>query len=359
MTLDARADRTALRLKLYEGGFSPLANKSKLCLTREWSTIKVTPDLIRSREWARSKSFMDTGIRCGDVVALDWDIDDPDLLNDLLDAVVATGLVEESPFVRIGRPPRELWVYRTSEKIGKRTTGHFSAPDAPEDESGYAVEILGAGCQFAAYGQRDADTAYQWPVQSLVDAEYMDLPVITKAQVDRYRTGTKAEKSALLDAICQVTRVFRDPDVTHVDGEVNPGSDIETIRTELILADLQTLEKAFPRLEKEARLKKERQPVLTAVREAQVAGLERIRAGRDTAATEAALKALADAAATALCVAGPSEWIRVARRMDIKFAMLVDMDGTVYLTPEMNARIRFEGDPPPKVIIESLSEAGG
>ncbi len=71
------------------------------------------------------------------------------------------------------------------------------------------------------------------------------------------------------DAICQVTRVFRDPDVTHVDGEVNPGSDIETIRTELILADLQTLEKSLPRLEKEARLKKERLPVLAAVREAQ------------------------------------------------------------------------------------------
>ena len=71
------------------------------------------------------------------------------------------------------------------------------------------------------------------------------------------------------DAICQVTRVFRDPDVTHVDGEVNPGSDIETIRTELILADLQTVEKALPRLEKEARLRKERQPVLAAVQEAQ------------------------------------------------------------------------------------------
>ncbi len=71
------------------------------------------------------------------------------------------------------------------------------------------------------------------------------------------------------DAICQVTRVFRDPDVTHVDGAVNPASDIETIRTELILADLQTLEKALPRLEKEARLRKERQPVLQAVLEAQ------------------------------------------------------------------------------------------
>ncbi len=66
------------------------------------------------------------------------------------------------------------------------------------------------------------------------------------------------------DAICQVTRVFRDPDVTHVDGAVNPGSDIETIRTELILADLQTLEKALPRVEKEARIKKEKQPVLAA-----------------------------------------------------------------------------------------------
>ncbi|MGC3952962.1 MAG: redox-regulated ATPase YchF [Propionicimonas sp.] len=71
------------------------------------------------------------------------------------------------------------------------------------------------------------------------------------------------------DAICQVTRVFRDPDVTHVDGDVNPGNDIETIRTELILADLQTVEKALPRLEKEARLKKERQPILAAVQEAQ------------------------------------------------------------------------------------------
>ena len=71
------------------------------------------------------------------------------------------------------------------------------------------------------------------------------------------------------DAICQVTRVFRDPDVTHVDGEVNPASDIDTITTELILADLQTIEKALPRLEKEARLNKDRKSVLEAVQQAQ------------------------------------------------------------------------------------------
>src|SRR3954466_13551991 len=73
------------------------------------------------------------------------------------------------------------------------------------------------------------------------------------------------------DAICQVTRVFRDDDVTHVDGKVSPADDISTIQTELILADLQTVEKAVPRLEKEARLKKENAAILEAVREAQKA----------------------------------------------------------------------------------------
>jgi len=59
------------------------------------------------------------------------------------------------------------------------------------------------------------------------------------------------------DAICQVVRVFTDPDVTHVEGEVSPERDIETIATELMLADLQTLEKAVPRMVKEARSAKD------------------------------------------------------------------------------------------------------
>ncbi len=59
------------------------------------------------------------------------------------------------------------------------------------------------------------------------------------------------------DAICQVVRVFADSDVHHVDGQVDPLADIEVIETELILADVQTLERALPRLEKEARKNKE------------------------------------------------------------------------------------------------------
>ena len=71
------------------------------------------------------------------------------------------------------------------------------------------------------------------------------------------------------DAICQVTRVFRDPDVTHVDGDVDPTNDMSTISTELILADLQTIEKVLPRLEKESRINKARLPQVAAIQQAQ------------------------------------------------------------------------------------------
>ncbi|MGH3612030.1 MAG: redox-regulated ATPase YchF [Pseudonocardia sp.] len=70
------------------------------------------------------------------------------------------------------------------------------------------------------------------------------------------------------DAICQVVRVFDDPDVVHVDGRIDAAEDIAVIETELILADLQTLEKAVPRLEKEARIGKDRRPVLEAAQQA-------------------------------------------------------------------------------------------
>ena len=70
------------------------------------------------------------------------------------------------------------------------------------------------------------------------------------------------------DAICQVIRVFNDGDVVHVDGRVDPASDIETINTELALADLQSIEKAIPRLEKEARQNKEKAALLEELKKA-------------------------------------------------------------------------------------------
>jgi GTP-binding protein YchF len=71
------------------------------------------------------------------------------------------------------------------------------------------------------------------------------------------------------DAIAQVVRGFADSDVIHVAGKVDPKDDLETINTELILADLQTLDKAIPRYEKEVKGKKMEPDVLAAAVEAQ------------------------------------------------------------------------------------------
>ena len=55
------------------------------------------------------------------------------------------------------------------------------------------------------------------------------------------------------DAICEVVRCFRDKDITHVDGDVNPVRDVETINLELIFADLETVDKRIGKIEKKAK----------------------------------------------------------------------------------------------------------
>ncbi len=70
------------------------------------------------------------------------------------------------------------------------------------------------------------------------------------------------------DAICQVVRAFDDTNVVHVSGRVDPQDDIEIINTELILADLQTVETRLPKLEREAKLKKDLAPQLAATQRA-------------------------------------------------------------------------------------------
>jgi hypothetical protein len=66
------------------------------------------------------------------------------------------------------------------------------------------------------------------------------------------------------DAVCQVVRVFADDDVIHVEGRVDPSGDIDTVNTELVLADLQTVDNRLAKLAREARMRPELGPVLTA-----------------------------------------------------------------------------------------------
>jgi len=92
--------------------------------------------------------------------------------------------------------------------------------------------------------------------------KFVDIAGIVKGASEGAGLGNKFLANIReCDAICQVVRVFADDDVVHVDGKVDPEADIEVIATELILADMQTLEKAVPRLEKEARNNKDRKPM--------------------------------------------------------------------------------------------------
>jgi GTP-binding protein YchF len=126
--------------------------------------------------------------------------------------------------------------------------GIVSVPDA---RLGTLAEIFGSAKQLPA------------------TVEFVDIAGIVKGASEGAGLGNKFLANIReADAICQVIRVFSDPDVVHVDGRVSPKDDIETINTELILADLQTIEKAIPRLTKEARMQKDRAAVLAAAEEA-------------------------------------------------------------------------------------------
>ena len=119
---------------------------------------------------------------------------------------------------------------------------------------------------------RLAELARVFSSEKLVPAavSFVDIAGIVKGASEGEGLGNKFLATIReADAICQVVRAFTDDDVIHVAGRVDPADDIETIHTELMLADLQTLDKAIPRLEKEVKGKKTDKAILEAALAAQ------------------------------------------------------------------------------------------
>jgi GTP-binding protein YchF len=141
------------------------------------------------------------------------------------------------------------------------------------------------------------------------------------------------------DAICQVVRVFDDPDVLHVDGRVDPREDIATVETELILADLQTLERALPRLEKEARTHKDR---------------------RDALATAEAAKAVLDGGRTLFAARGEvdtSELGELNLLTTKPFLYVFNADEGVLTDPDRQAQLRELVAPADAVFLDAKVES--
>ena len=163
------------------------------------------------------------------------------------------------------------------------------------------------------------------------------------------------------DAICQVVRVFTDPDVSHVDGDVSPERDIETIATELILADLQTLEKAVPRLVKEARTAKD--PKRTALADASVTAQQVLDGGTTLFAGAAAAGIdLANLRELSLLTAKPFVYVFNVDDNELaddalkdRLAKLVAPAESVFLDAKDEAEL---ADLPPSEAAELLAELG-
>jgi GTP-binding protein YchF len=142
------------------------------------------------------------------------------------------------------------------------------------------------------------------------------------------------------NAICQVVRIFDDPDVLHVDGQVDPAEDITTVETELVLADLQTLDRALPRLEKEARTHpRERRAALVA---AQVA-----REVLDTGRTLFAARAELDVTALA----------ELSLLTSKPFLYVFNADEAVLTDPERQAELRKLVAPADAVFLDAKVES--
>jgi len=101
------------------------------------------------------------------------------------------------------------------------------------------------------------------------DVTFVDIAGIVRGASEGEGLGNKFLAAIReTDAICQVVRAFDDDDVVHVDGKVSPADDIATVNTELILADLQTVESRLAKLTREARMQPKLGPVVAAVTEA-------------------------------------------------------------------------------------------
>ena len=128
------------------------------------------------------------------------------------------------------------------------------------------AEVLAANYPFATIDPnvgvvplpdpRLAELATVFGSQKLLPAtvSFVDIAGIVKGASEGEGLGNKFLANIReADAICQVTRAFADPDVTRVEGSTDPSGDMEIISTELILADLQTIENSMQRLEKDTK----------------------------------------------------------------------------------------------------------
>jgi hypothetical protein len=153
---------TARRLRLLGHGYEPVACDGKLPVLVGWQRIETTPAEIE--RWAHSLPHAtNTGIRTKHTPAVDIDIRDPALAEQVQEALLNTIGHHGTILQRVGLPPKRLIPFRCDDPFRKISTPFFRiSPDDP-DRVANRVEVLADGQQFVAEGiHPDTRRPYQW-----------------------------------------------------------------------------------------------------------------------------------------------------------------------------------------------------
>ncbi len=143
-------DRAELRKTLLDNGYKPLPLADKGVFIKGWSRAEITSDWLAPFD--RIGRYLNTGLRCDDLIAFDIDVYD-ELLADKCEAYIEQH-AGDTDFCRVGQWPKRLLLYRGSgDKSGR--TGNYA---------GHMVELLcGPGRQFASYGTHPKTReSYSW-----------------------------------------------------------------------------------------------------------------------------------------------------------------------------------------------------
>ncbi|MGO8214738.1 bifunctional DNA primase/polymerase [Rhizobium ruizarguesonis] len=188
-----------VRRALLANGYIPVPVNGKRPRIKGWSNFHPKAEQIEGQA-RRYSDHTNTGILCGDVVAVDIDVPDVDADDHLY--TMALALPDAAGALqRIGRAPKVTFVFRASAARRKKATGKYLV-NGHECQ----IEILGQGQQFVAFGTHpDTGKAYEWTGASPLDVPLADLPEINADAVDAFvakadaylaSVGTAASKKA-------------------------------------------------------------------------------------------------------------------------------------------------------------------
>ena len=156
--------------QLSDNGFTPLPADGKAVKLRDWPHFVMPSDDEERASFIKKNEFKNIGLLTGRLVAIDNDNDDPEEAARVRELVYT--ICGYTPFVRIGRAPREVYFFEIDAPLRKMKVG--------------GVEILGDGQQVIVHGiHPDTQEPYRWPQDSILDATPDDLPKVNKETLDR------------------------------------------------------------------------------------------------------------------------------------------------------------------------------